>query len=86
MESGPDPANPDPDGDGFLDGYEVYTGKLPLDPLDKPALVAEARTAIESNFRFEALVQTGQLREIFRRRLDLHPLFWPGRPQRLTST
>lgn len=40
----------DSDGDGFLDGYEVLTGKLPLDALDKPALVAEARTAIEFTF------------------------------------
>jgi uncharacterized repeat protein (TIGR02543 family) len=40
----------DTDGDGFLDGYEVLTGKLPLDPLDKPALVAEARTAVEFTF------------------------------------
>jgi uncharacterized repeat protein (TIGR02543 family) len=40
----------DTDGDGFLDGYEVLTGKLPLDPLSKPALVAEARTAIEFTF------------------------------------
>ena len=40
----------DTDGDGYLDGYEVLTGKLPLDPLDKPALVAEARTAIEFTF------------------------------------
>ena len=40
----------DSDGDGFLDGYEVLTGKLPLDPLDKPALVAVARTAIEFVF------------------------------------
>jgi uncharacterized repeat protein (TIGR02543 family) len=40
----------DTDGDGFLDGYEVLSGKLPLDPLDKPALVAEARTAIEFTF------------------------------------
>ena len=40
----------DTDGDGFLDGYEVLTGKLPLDLLDKPALVAEARTAIEFIF------------------------------------
>ena len=30
--------------------YEVLTGKLPLDPLSKPALVAEARTAIEFIF------------------------------------
>jgi hypothetical protein len=46
-------ANPlvrDSDGDGFLDGYEVQTGKSPTDPLDKPALVAEARTAIEFTF------------------------------------
>lgn len=42
--------SPDSDGDGFLDGYEVLTGKLPLDPLDRPALVAEARTAIEFTF------------------------------------
>jgi uncharacterized repeat protein (TIGR02543 family) len=40
----------DSDGDGFVDGYEVLTGKRPLDPLDKPALVAEARTAIEFTF------------------------------------
>jgi uncharacterized delta-60 repeat protein len=40
----------DTDGDGFLDGYEVQTGKSPTDPLDKPALVAEARTAIEFSF------------------------------------
>jgi uncharacterized repeat protein (TIGR02543 family) len=40
----------DTDGDGFLDGYEVLTGKSPLDILDKPALVAEARTAIEFTF------------------------------------
>ncbi len=40
----------DTDGDGFLDGCEVLTGKLPLDPLDKPALVAQARTAIEFVF------------------------------------
>jgi uncharacterized repeat protein (TIGR02543 family) len=45
-----DNADTDDDGDGFLDGYEVLTGKLPLDPLDKPALVAEARTAIEFTF------------------------------------
>jgi uncharacterized delta-60 repeat protein len=44
------PLNPDTDGDGFLDGYEVQTGKSPTDPLDKPALVAEARTAIEFSF------------------------------------
>jgi hypothetical protein len=40
----------DTDDDGFLDGYEVLTGKSPIDPLDKPALVAEARTAIEFTF------------------------------------
>jgi uncharacterized repeat protein (TIGR02543 family) len=40
----------DSDGDGFLDGYEVLTGKSPLDAQDKPALVAEARTAIEFTF------------------------------------
>lgn len=40
----------DSDGDGFLDGYEVLTGKSPLDIADKPALVAEARTAIEFTF------------------------------------
>jgi uncharacterized delta-60 repeat protein len=44
------PLLPDTDGDGFLDGYEVQTGKSPTDPLDKPALVAEARTAIEFTF------------------------------------
>ncbi|MFT4546589.1 MAG: hypothetical protein ACI9MB_000532 [Verrucomicrobiales bacterium] len=47
---GTDPNDPDTDGDGFLDGYEILTGKLPLDPLDRPALVAEARTAIEFTF------------------------------------
>ncbi|MCX6879167.1 MAG: SUMF1/EgtB/PvdO family nonheme iron enzyme [Verrucomicrobia bacterium] len=40
----------DTDADGFLDGYEVLTGKSPIDPLDHPALVAEARTAIEFTF------------------------------------
>jgi WD40 repeat protein len=44
------PDLPDTDGDNFLDGYEVHTGKSPTDPLDKPALVAEARTAIEFTF------------------------------------
>jgi uncharacterized delta-60 repeat protein len=44
------PLDPDTDGDGFLDGYEVQTGKSPTDPLNKPALVAEARTAIELTF------------------------------------
>ncbi|MCX6873580.1 MAG: hypothetical protein NTW21_07205 [Verrucomicrobia bacterium] len=45
-----DPLVSDTDGDGFLDGYEILIGKLPLDPLDHPALVAEARTAIEFTF------------------------------------
>ena len=40
----------DSDGDGFLDGYEVLTGHLPLVAADKPALVADARTAIEFTF------------------------------------
>lgn len=40
----------DTDRDGFLDGYEVQTGKSPTDILDKPALVAEVRTAIEFTF------------------------------------
>jgi hypothetical protein len=40
----------DTDGDGFLDGCEVFTGHLPLALQDKPALVAEAWTAIESTF------------------------------------
>ena len=47
---GANPLFADSDGDGFLDGYEVQTGKSPTDPLDKPALVAEARTAIEFTF------------------------------------
>ncbi len=47
---GTNPKDGDSDDDGFLDGYEVQTGKLPLDPLSKPALVAEARTAIEFVF------------------------------------
>lgn len=44
------PLVPDSDGDGFLDGYEVLTGHAPLIATDKPALVAEARTAIEFTF------------------------------------
>lgn len=40
----------DSDGDGFFDGYEVRAGKSPSYPLDKPSLVAEARTAIEFTF------------------------------------
>ncbi|MCF7675968.1 MAG: hypothetical protein K9M97_11530, partial [Akkermansiaceae bacterium] len=40
----------DTDLDGFLDGYEVLTGKSPLDIGDHPALVADARTAIEFTF------------------------------------
>ena len=47
---GTDPYNKDTDGDGYLDGYEVQTGHAPLDPLDAPPLVAEARTAIEFTF------------------------------------
>jgi len=40
----------DSDDDGFLDGQESQTAKLPLDPLSKPALVAETNTAIELTF------------------------------------
>jgi uncharacterized repeat protein (TIGR02543 family) len=40
----------DTDGDGFLDGYEVETGKSPVNAADRPALQAEARTAIEFTF------------------------------------
>lgn len=47
---GTNPEVADTDGDGFLDGYEVHTGKSPLSSSDKPALVAEARTAIEFSF------------------------------------
>jgi hypothetical protein len=47
---GTNPMLADTDGDGFLDGYEVLTGKSPLDIADHPALVAEARTAIEFTF------------------------------------
>ena len=47
---GTNPTLRDTDGDGFLDGYEVLTGKSALNPLDKPSLVAEARTAIEFTF------------------------------------
>ena len=47
---GTNPKDGDSDDDGFLDGYEVLTGKSPLNILDKPALVAEARTAIEFVF------------------------------------
>ena len=31
-------------------GYEVFTGKSPINDQDKPALVAEAHTAIEFTF------------------------------------
>ncbi|MGK0189553.1 MAG: hypothetical protein ACI9R3_005370 [Verrucomicrobiales bacterium] len=47
---GTNPLVADTDLDGFLDGYEVSTGKSPLDIADHPALVAEARTAIEFTF------------------------------------
>ncbi|MCF7675458.1 MAG: hypothetical protein K9N23_02815 [Akkermansiaceae bacterium] len=47
---GSNPLVADTDLDGFLDGYEVLTGKSPLDINDHPALVAEARTAIEFTF------------------------------------
>jgi hypothetical protein len=45
-----DPNKADTDGDGFLDNYEILSGKSPLDAADKPALLAEARTAIEFSF------------------------------------
>ena len=54
----------DTDGDGFLDGYEVLTGKSPLNILDKPALVAEARTAIEFTFP-AALGKTYRIEDSF---------------------
>ncbi|MES2922111.1 MAG: hypothetical protein V4819_11220, partial [Verrucomicrobiota bacterium] len=54
----------DTDGDGFLDGYEVLTGKSPLNILDKPALVAEARTAIEFTFP-SALGKTYRIEDSF---------------------
>jgi len=54
----------DTDEDGFLDGYEVLTGKSPLDPLSKPALVAEARTAIEFTFP-AALGKTYRIEDSF---------------------
>ena len=44
------PLASDTDLDGFLDGYEVLTGKSPLDINDRPALVAEVNTAIEFTF------------------------------------
>jgi len=47
---GTNPNIADTDGDSFLDGYEVVTGKSPLDIADHPALVAEIRTAIEFTF------------------------------------
>lgn len=52
----------DTDGDGFLDGYEVFTGHLPLISTDRPALVAEARTAIEFTFP-SALGKTYQIED-----------------------
>jgi hypothetical protein len=48
--SGTNPLLADTDGDDFLDNYEILTGHLPLNAADKPALVAEARTAIEFSF------------------------------------
>jgi uncharacterized repeat protein (TIGR02543 family) len=54
----------DTDGDGFLDGYEVLTGKSPLNDQDKPALVAEARTAIEFTFP-SALGKTYRIEDSF---------------------
>ncbi len=47
---GTNPNEADTDGDGYLDGYEVQTGHAPLNALDHPPLVAEARTAIEFTF------------------------------------
>ena len=47
---GTDPNKADTDGDGFTDLYEIQTGKSPLNAADKPALIAEARTAIEFSF------------------------------------
>jgi probable HAF family extracellular repeat protein len=44
------PTKPDTDGDGFRDDYEIQTGHSPLVAADHPALVAEARTAIEFTF------------------------------------
>lgn len=44
------PYERDTDGDGFLDGCEVLAGTSPLDGNDRPALVAEARTAVEFAF------------------------------------
>jgi uncharacterized repeat protein (TIGR02543 family) len=51
---GTSPTLPDTDGDGFLDGYEVLAHKSPLDPLSRPALVAEARMGIGFEFTFPA--------------------------------
>lgn len=50
LTHGSDPKQGDTDGDGYLDGYEVETGKSPVDPADKPALMAEAATAIRLRF------------------------------------
>jgi hypothetical protein len=36
-DTGTDPFDPDSDGDGFLDGWEVQSGTDPNDPLDVPA-------------------------------------------------
>ena len=50
FEYGSNPNMQDTDSDGFLDGYEVQTGHSPIDAQDHPALVAEARIAIELTF------------------------------------
>jgi formylglycine-generating enzyme len=47
---GSNPNLADTDADGFFDGYEYFTGHSPIDPTDKPALVADVKTAIEFTF------------------------------------
>ena len=45
MNRGTDPTNPDSDGDGASDGYEIQKGTDPLDPEsvpDKPNPVVDA--------------------------------------------
>jgi hypothetical protein len=42
-----DPTTADTDADGFLDGFEILSGKLPLDPLSFPAEQLIIRPAVE---------------------------------------
>jgi hypothetical protein len=43
---GTEPLDPDTDGDGFPDGFEIRTGSDPLDPEDVPAIPALPKPAM----------------------------------------